>query len=282
MRRDEVKQIFDAIKTVFFQRHQPSNSPTVYILGGQPSSGKSSLVSKISASGVDFLVINGDEYRKYHPNYSELADNPLSFSSDTQIFSNTFTEELIKESMKRKLNVSVEGTMRTPIVVTNTIEQFKQDNYNVELHCIIAPKEYTTINLYHRYKCEIEDTNTGRLADIDIHDKACEGLLRTLDTTYLNGVADKIRLYSIFGRNIVAEYTKDASGSWDNTTLPSDIVVKSRGEQLHDAKLAKMMLDRGTDCLTFFSSTTIQDNIQSAMDSIEANQENSHRYGLSR
>lgn len=271
MNRTEVIEIFRQLSNELLSGTQPATTPTVYILGGQPSSGKSSLGAKITASGVDFLVVNGDEYRRYHPSYKTLIKDPSSFSSETQIFSNIFTEELIKESVKRRISVSVEGTMRTPSVVTNTIDQFKQSNYRAELHCIIAPKEYTRINVYYRYMREVEILNRGRLADIDVHDKACDGLLQTLDKTYLDGVADKIRLYSIFGRTIVAEYTKDASGAWGNSTLPSDVVVKSRENQLRDKDLACMMIERGKKCMNYFSSSpAIRANIQTAIDSIVA------------
>jgi len=49
-----------------------SSTPVAIILGGQPASGKSNL-TKVAESEHEneiFLIINGDEYRAYHPESS--------------------------------------------------------------------------------------------------------------------------------------------------------------------------------------------------------------------
>lgn len=75
----------------------------------------------------------------HHPRYDELLSDPIAFSSETQNFSNVFTEGLIAEAIRNRLSVSVEGTMRRSDVVANTAKQFKKAGYKVELICISAP-----------------------------------------------------------------------------------------------------------------------------------------------
>ena len=54
----------------------PVISPKAYILGGQAGAGKSILnhyIQKINKGNV--IIINGDEYRKYHPHFTEISQN---------------------------------------------------------------------------------------------------------------------------------------------------------------------------------------------------------------
>lgn len=51
----------------------PSYKPHAYILGGQPGSGKTNLHRKILIMhSTNVFLINGDDFRKYHPNFSKI------------------------------------------------------------------------------------------------------------------------------------------------------------------------------------------------------------------
>lgn len=125
-----------------------------FILGGQPASGKSNLANVIKSQFSDkkFLFVNGDIYRSFHPQADELVKAPHTYSEKTQIFSNFFTEELIKEAAKNKYNIIVEGTMRNPQVPLNTAKMFKENGFYVEALAISAPAIFTEIGLYARYQ----------------------------------------------------------------------------------------------------------------------------------
>lgn len=256
MERFEVEQIFENVKRIYLDQIPPSPTPTAYILGGQPSSGKSSL-DRISFNSSNVLIINGDLYRGHHPKNKELLKDVMSYSEKTQIFSNVFTERLIEESIKRRLSVSVEGTMRRSEVVKQTVDVFKNANYRVELVCIAAPKEFTAINLFHRYAGEIQFKGTGRLADINSHDEACGGLLATLDDVYTAKIADRIRLYDIFGRTLVADY-QNKNGHWNISTKPSEVVLRSRTKQLADSSLGIMFVKKRNRCFSLYPRTGYQ------------------------
>ena len=89
--------------------------PKVFILGGQPGAGKSTLTSRIEESmGKNIIAINGDDFRSSHPNYDNLiktyGDDSVLY---TQKFSNAVTEKLIEDLGNEKYNLIVEGTLRT-------------------------------------------------------------------------------------------------------------------------------------------------------------------------
>lgn len=57
--------------------------------------------------------------------HNKLIQDAQRYSSETQIFSNIFTEKLIDEAIKRNCNIVVEGTMRNPDVPNEDIPILK-------------------------------------------------------------------------------------------------------------------------------------------------------------
>lgn len=127
MQRYEVEAIFEQKKDGLFEDiNISSQKPIAIILGGQPACGKSTLinVAKKDHPNLDFLTVNGDLYRQFHPN-KELIKDPIKYPIETQIFSSVFTEKLIEEAIKRKCNIIIEGTMRNPDVPLKTAQNLK-------------------------------------------------------------------------------------------------------------------------------------------------------------
>lgn len=263
MEQNRVKRIFEEKKELYINNTSPKTKPTVFILGGQPSSGKSKL-NQIAETELGLpldIIINGDNYRIHHPLYEELKKNPITFSSETQIFSNVFTEGLMAEAINNRLTVSVEGTMRRSEVVENTAHQFKEAGFKVELMCISAPPEFTAINLFSRYASEVQLTGNGRLADFESHNQACTGLLNTLDKAYLNKDIDRIRVYEIFGTSLIADYHREENGQWSIQEKPSEIVARSRDKQLQNTDLVFLMIDKGLTALSIIQEEEIKINL---------------------
>lgn len=240
---NEVKHIFDHEKEGLLYGVQPVEHPVAYILGGQPSSGKSSLIGRLQGKGRAFAV-NGDSYRLYHPDHDRLILSQQDYSRETQVFSNVFTEGFIEEAIRRRFSIIVEGTMRDPEVVTRTVSRFAQAGFRVEAHCIASPEEYTGINLFARYASEVALMGAGRLADRSTHDRAVTSLLKTLDRLYAEREVHRIALYEIFGRRLALAYELLAGG-WSLPTLPSEAVEHIRQIQLEDVDLRQSFLTRG-------------------------------------
>lgn len=257
MDRNSVLALFEQLKDQLLSVKPAHSIPTAYILGGQPSSGKSSLAKIAQTEEPNLLLINGDEYRVHHPRYDELLSDPIAFSRETQIFSNVFTEGLISEAIRNRLSVSVEGTMRRSEVVADTAKQFKKAGYKVELICISAPYEFTAINLFSRFAGEVQSLGNGRLADFESHHQACIGIPKTLDDAYEDKNIDRIRLYSIFGIDLIADY-KRVNGEWSINVKPSDIIVASRNAQLQNPRIVFPILDKGLAALGIIQEESIR------------------------
>lgn len=273
MEINDVKKIFEERKYEYLKSYNTSDVPTAYILGGQPSSGKSSMVNNLLIDNPNILFINGDLYRRYAPNHQELIQDPDNYSAKTQIFSNVFTEGLISEAIKQHLNISIEGTMRNPSVALGSADMLRKAGYRVEFHVISTPKEFTSINLFHRYKQEVKVFGTGRLADINSHDAACSGIPLTLDEAFDKKAVDRIAIYNLYGAQLQRDYilTKE---EWNIKDNPSNFIHKSREQQLHDKALIHLFINKGIDALTYLtgskkSSDILQNRIESLITVLE-------------
>jgi len=186
MQRHEVEAIFEREKGFLTRDCLPSSNLVAILLGGQPASGKSNLavIADENNPSVTFLVINGDDYRVYHPDHANLIKDVERYSEKTQIFSNVFTEKLIEEAIKNRFSVIVEGTMRNPNVPLETAIMFKEAGYRVEAYIIAAPEQLTREGLQVRYQQELHNKGFGRMADMRSHDEAVTGLLKSINTLY--------------------------------------------------------------------------------------------------
>ncbi|MDR0619226.1 MAG: zeta toxin family protein [Bacteroidales bacterium] len=233
-------------------------------MGGQPASGKSSLISAIKLKVMDCFAVNGDEYRQYHPNYLELIHHPNIFSKETQIFSNVFTENLIKDAANRKYNLIIEGTMRNPDVPAITARVLKEKRYKVGIAVIAAHPKITELGVYRRYIEQMQKFGYGRLADIESHNQACSGLLVSVDTVYNCKSVDFIKVYSYLGKKELAYY--DLINGCRNCSVPPSVVIQQeRKAQVSDKTILKDHLELGAHAIKNIDDGDIKSKMEVVM-----------------
>jgi hypothetical protein len=230
MKYQEVVDIFNQKKDYLLLGLTPDKSPVAVILGGQPASGKGALINHIERDfpKKNFLVVNGDIYRVYHPNNLFIAKNDIkNYSEHTQIFSNVFTEELIKIAIENKFNIIVEGTMRNPNVPLKTADLFRKNGFEVHAYVIAAYPTITELGIYRRYEEQIQATGIGRLSDINSHNEATKGLLNSVDELYNNQSVNSIHIYSYLAESKVCSI-RLIDISWSKKRPPSFYINKER------------------------------------------------------
>lgn len=254
MLREEVDRYFEIYRRKLYNsRLSSSDAPKAILLGGQGAVGKGTLTETIkrsSFSGITVLSINGDEYRQFHPNFHSLIKDDLNFSRETQIFSNVFTERLIETGIQNRFNMIIEGTMRNPNTPLKTAKMLKDNGYTVEAYVIAAPKEFSSINAFYRYTRELQNQGWGRLADMRSHDAAVDGLPKSLDIIQQSGLVDRIRIFSMFAKELGADYIKGGDNKWNIVQKPSKTVELMRERQLADVNNINRQLQNGQKALT--------------------------------
>ncbi|ADY38187.1 Zeta toxin family protein (plasmid) [Phocaeicola salanitronis DSM 18170] len=271
MQRNEVERIFEQEKEKFFRKQYKSDCPPIaIILGGQPACGKSTLIQIAQSDHPEqkFLTVNGDLYRQFHPEHDKLIKDPIRYPSETQIFSNVFTEKLIEEAIKRKCNIIVEGTMRNPMVPLNTASKFREAGYRVEAYIIAAPKEFTHLGLYNRYQEECNKKGVGRLADIESHNKAVIGVSKSIDELYNRKAVDRISIHSYIAKERVKDFFLEHN-AWNCRSLPSIFISDSRVQQLKNKILLESCINRGESMLLQVNDKQIRKGMENAINDLK-------------
>lgn len=240
----DVCSIFEAVKEEFLMGIPTDAIPVGVLLGGQGAVGKGQLnlwAEKIYDTH-QFLAINGDNYRMWHPEFDALRKDIWTFSENTQQFSSVFTEGLIKEAFQRRLSFVVEGTMRSPETPIKTATAMRNHGYKSAAFAIAAPKEISLMNIFNRYFREVQNKGFGRMVDIASHNAAVDGLPESLDRLFHEKIVDRICVFDCFARTMVADYHL-VDGGWNSKVLPSVVVLQTRERQLSETQLTDAILE---------------------------------------
>ena len=120
------------------------NKRCVIFLGGQPGSGKSTFVDQDDVF-LQYIKINGDEYRKFHPRYKDIVTYDIdNMPERTQGFVNECVERLIQDLSNEGYNLIIEGTLRNPEVTITTCNMLKGIGYRTDMY-VLAVDDNTSL-----------------------------------------------------------------------------------------------------------------------------------------
>lgn len=172
-----------------------SESPIGVLLGGQPAAGKTGLIRYLRHLNRDlrFVVINGDEYRQFHPRARKIND---LFGQDapkyTQPFSNALVEYLKAECLRLRCNFIIEGTMRTYAIIERTAHEIKQAGFRCEAHALAIHRQDSLLGVFQRFEGDKQRTGVGRFSPIDVHDEAYRQIPVNLTKAQAEKLFDRI------------------------------------------------------------------------------------------
>jgi hypothetical protein len=182
--------------------------PAAVVLGGQPGAGKSAMQS---AAEREFkgrggaLAIVGDDLRAYHPSFSTLLkrdDKTAAFYTDRD--SGLWVEKLIAHAKNERLNLVIEGTMRVPEKVAQTLTDLRGAGYTVDARAIAVSERLSTLGIHQRYEAMISDRGHGRFTVPASHAAAYEAMPRTLEMIERDHLADRVAVY-VRGNGLIYE-----------------------------------------------------------------------------
>ena len=173
---------------------EKKENPTVYFLGGQSGAGKSKLKDRI---GKNNLVIDVDEFRKYHPNYFGLYKKYGKDSAKyTHNFASAVADELVKKSMGKRVDVIVDGTLKSFKTPKERAEEYKKNGYSLEINTVVVKPEKSFLSNLMRYEELVEEKKIPRLAPKEIHDECVKNFPVTVSELYKTKLFDNIKLYN--------------------------------------------------------------------------------------
>jgi len=205
---------------LLLSRNLPREHPYAILLAGQPGAGKTELSTMLVSQldgGAAFL--NGDDYRRYHPNYRRLYSKYGSDSVQmTSAFSSAVTERLIESLSDHRLNLVIEGTGRTVDVPRTTSERLANKGYTVEMAVIAARPEVSLVSTLRRFYRMNSQGTIPRATALAAHDAVVDALPFNLDALLRLSSISRI---SIWDRELIQLFDSQFS-----TDSPSDILLR--------------------------------------------------------
>lgn len=183
----QFERIFSYIKKKICKHKQPSFLPKAVILGGQPGAGKSALFSVLSEKDENFVFVNGDSFKSFHPEFDHWG-----YSLEVQMFSNKVVECLIEELSKEKYNLVIEGTMRNVDVPLGTARLLCERGYEVEAYIIATSKIDSWSSTIIRAESMGNKGLVPRYVSKETHDEAAERLPKNIKAICESGIFSDI------------------------------------------------------------------------------------------
>ena len=174
---------------------KPTENPSAILLAGQPGAGKTQLSAYFSRQQSSSILINGDDYRRYHPNYHLIFEQcPNELVQMTAPFSSEFTERMIEELSKARRDLIIEGTGRTTEVPLATARLLVGRGYRVRMAVIATKPELSLLSTLHRF-CSMSEMGTvPRSTAMEAHNVVVENLPKNLDILYRSNLFDEMQI----------------------------------------------------------------------------------------
>ena len=163
---------------------ESQSRPHAVLLGGQPGSGKSTLVEDLrleydGRGGA--AVIDVDRLRKFSEGYIELSKtDPVHAAGLTHDEARGFKSRLQDAVIEGKRNFVLDGTMRSPEKLEQLAGRLKSEGYTVEARVVAIDSERSMARARLRFESSIAGRGSGRFVDQKQHDEAYAGLMQSV------------------------------------------------------------------------------------------------------
>lgn len=175
-----------------------SDNPQAVLLGGQSGAGKTTLHNVFrNALDGNVIVVNGDEYRSFHPRYKQLcAQCGIDAPAHTAAWAGRMVEAVIDALSVMGYNLVIEGTLRTSDVPLRTAALLRGHGYGVSLALMAVKPEISLVSCQLRYEQMRIAGTEPRAVDPAHHLLIVENIVDNLKVLENSGMFDSIDLYS--------------------------------------------------------------------------------------
>ncbi len=262
---DKLKEIEDRIYEDIIIDATPVSEPYVTYIGGQPGSGKSVVSMRLKRIS-NAVEIGIDNYRMYHPNYLSIEevikehwkDRKVTFNDSpgndiadfTHNFSGIMTDRLINRISKEKYNILLEWSMRNPNQIINSINEFKNKGYNINLNVLAVNKDISLNACHLRGNGMNEYGHIVRCIPNSFHEMCIRDIPNSINKIY-EQCKDKVDKFYIIDRDgSVIWYSKSEGlpGNVLNEIINKEYTLENKN---NDVKWAVISYERESLGLRF-------------------------------
>ena len=218
---------------------KPVEKPTAIILGGQPGSGKSELITQAqSILGKNAVICNADDYRDYHPQSDDIKKNHEEFYPDITVkYSQPWNNQLKNYCEEQRLNYTLETTFSSGELMNKTIRELKEKGYQVFIMVLSVNKRLSFLGTRLRFEGMKAQHGYGRLVDEKVHDQKYKQVITTLEVVQAAGLYDKLFIYGRAGRQKVKGMHNGLIRISENGQTPVQDYIQEREKEWSDNDL---------------------------------------------
>ena len=157
----ERKRIHNSIRKSYFKdaKLAVSKEPKIIFMAGLPGSGKTFSVSqyyepvkgtklfKDKKSGENFLVLNSDDIKKELPGFENGAGSMFVHEESSYL-----NKQLVRKFMDKKVNVIIDGTMKTKSSASKLLSKSKEKGYKSKLIYVDVSHDVSLDRVKARYE----------------------------------------------------------------------------------------------------------------------------------
>ena len=166
------------------------------ITGGTPGAGKSVFVELAKTRlNNNLLVIDGDQFRRYHPNFlklQKLVGADIAFV--TGPFYGKMVRNILTKAMEHKYNVIIESTFKSVDSPLDYLKALKAAGYTTTVNIIAVDKEIAWQSTIERKEKMIAAGEPSRSVDRSYFDQTAANLAENAEKVYKTGLVDKLEV----------------------------------------------------------------------------------------
>ena len=183
-----VEYMLKKYKSEILEGKEPSEFPTMYIIGGQNASGKSKLISMLKQKNSNTVSVIIDDMKAHHP-FRQFIDKNFPSQSEEILHLACFEvfDRLLKDLLDSNYDITIERTLGSKEKMRKFIVEPSNHNYDIQIHVTATHEINSLIAALERFICEciLKDEFISKNADLKIdprpialehHDNTCANI----------------------------------------------------------------------------------------------------------
>ena len=211
----KAERIYQKFRKQGLESTSAQEHPRAILLGGQPGSGKSSLLTAIGKELADkggAVVIDPDILREDDPLFIEQSQtDPIHAGDRSHEQASTLAKRLTAAMVSERRNLIIDGTMGNPESVRKKIQLLRRYGYTTDAHVMAVNPEFSKAQARLRFERPVARNGRGRFVPETVHDAAYKGLSMSVKMLEQERLVDSIHIYNASRQKIHANHLTDGN-----------------------------------------------------------------------
>lgn len=163
------------ILPLYFPDPEPSASPTLTLVAGQPGAGRSRASSGLLRDTGDVAVVNGEDVRALHPTF--LSGAPVADSDAATLVARDvagWVSACIRYAREQRRSVVLEGTFANVAAAMGTAERFAAEGFATRVVVVGSRRAESLLSVTSGHLRDLQAGRPVSLTTRAVHDEGLE------------------------------------------------------------------------------------------------------------